>query len=341
VPTLVSPAPGASVVDDPGFIEINWADTGAGVNATTYSIDDVTITGVDVDVIFQPDINNPSRVQYFYDRDGEFLPTGNITVTLPGGKVFDRAGNANAALSPSPTFRLLLNLEAGVNVSTPLGTPAALSGASFRYDGLHSALTLTVDWDDGTAVQTVALAGTSGGGPINASHNYAVFGVYEPVLRLRDTLGREMTDTITVAVTGTCRWQNPLTRLDVNGDTVISPLDAVLVINDLNARGPRPLPNPPVAPDVPPPFLDVDCNGGVFPADAVEVINALNSGTGGEGELNDAFDQIFAAEAHSPTSSAPTSSTPTFSAPLAGPDYLSALAWLDGEECSAKKVRAR
>lgn len=80
-------------------------------------------------------------------------------------------------------------------------------------------------------------------------------------------------------------WQNPQKPLDVSNDSFVSPIDALLIINDLKFHGIRKLPNPPQAPLLPPPYLDVSGDGFVSPADALLIINALNGGSGeGEGE---------------------------------------------------------
>lgn len=71
-------------------------------------------------------------------------------------------------------------------------------------------------------------------------------------------------------------WQNSQFPEDVSNDGIVAPIDALLVINDLNQLGARPLP-PPVDPNVPPPFLDVDGDGFVAPLDALRVINYLNN----------------------------------------------------------------
>jgi hypothetical protein len=76
-------------------------------------------------------------------------------------------------------------------------------------------------------------------------------------------------------------WQNSENRFDVDADHRITPLDALLVIIDLNATGPRQLNNPPSAGD-PPRFIDVNGDGMLTPLDALAVIIRLNSGGNGE-----------------------------------------------------------
>jgi hypothetical protein len=78
---------------------------------------------------------------------------------------------------------------------------------------------------------------------------------------------------------------------DVNADGIVSPLDAVLVINNLNARGPYSLPVL-AGGTAAPLFLDVSGDGDVTPLDALLLIITLNAGGGGEGEASgDAFSE--------------------------------------------------
>ncbi len=80
-------------------------------------------------------------------------------------------------------------------------------------------------------------------------------------------------------------WQNPNNRFDVNNDGSIAPIDALLVINDVNEKGARAL----TETDSRPPFIDVDGGGNVAPIDVLHVINAIEavfaSGESAEGEL--------------------------------------------------------
>ena len=74
-------------------------------------------------------------------------------------------------------------------------------------------------------------------------------------------------------------WQNPLNRLDVSDNGVVTPFDALTVINELSLRriggGTGRLPPRPA--DWPPgELVDADGSGTVSPFDALLVINALN-----------------------------------------------------------------
>ncbi len=80
-------------------------------------------------------------------------------------------------------------------------------------------------------------------------------------------------------------WNNALNVYDVNADRRVSPIDALLVINFLNAgyRGVLPTPKPGELP--PPPYVDVNADDVLSPIDALLVINYLNKQTAAaEGE---------------------------------------------------------
>lgn len=83
-------------------------------------------------------------------------------------------------------------------------------------------------------------------------------------------------------------WHNPQLPADVNGDTAVTPLDALIIINELNRSGSHALPAPPAPPFMPPPYLDANGDNFVYPVDALIVINYLNAHRGqGEGERSD------------------------------------------------------
>ena len=79
-------------------------------------------------------------------------------------------------------------------------------------------------------------------------------------------------------------WTNPVNRLDVNVDESVSAVDALQVINALNAGQGGVLQVPPAADDRPPPLLDVTGDNMLSPRDALVIINYLTRDGSGEGE---------------------------------------------------------
>ncbi len=81
--------------------------------------------------------------------------------------------------------------------------------------------------------------------------------------------------------------QNPSQALDVSGDLVVTPLDVLLIINELNAASPSRTSW----------FFDTSGDGLLTPLDALLVVNMLNTQAngGGEGEMPPEFltDQAF------------------------------------------------
>jgi Dockerin type I domain len=67
-------------------------------------------------------------------------------------------------------------------------------------------------------------------------------------------------------------WQNPRNRFNVNDDEEITPLDALIVIDDLSRRGSRDLVGTsPVAP----PYIDVSGDNQVSPLDVLLIVDVL------------------------------------------------------------------
>lgn len=93
-------------------------------------------------------------------------------------------------------------------------------------------------------------------------------------------------------------FQNPLQRFDVNADFYVTAIDALILINDLNRRGPRALN---VLTDFAPPYYDVNGDFNLNVLDPLAVINYLNSlqfggapgGAAGEGESLTDEDQLI------------------------------------------------
>ncbi len=71
--------------------------------------------------------------------------------------------------------------------------------------------------------------------------------------------------------------QNSWAAKDVNNDLRITPIDALVVLNELNRSGARDLSAEPVQPSR---FIDVNGDNRISPLDALQVINSLNRGAG-------------------------------------------------------------
>ncbi|MFO1065984.1 MAG: dockerin type I domain-containing protein, partial [Pirellulales bacterium] len=94
------------------------------------------------------------------------------------------------------------------------------------------------------------------------------------------TLGQVTNDVDFAFKAAVSDWQNPRNRFDVSNDGFVTPMDALILINELNQRGPHSL----LPSDVPPPYFDVSGDGYISPLDALLVINYLNNSVGGSGE---------------------------------------------------------
>jgi large repetitive protein len=85
---------------------------------------------------------------------------------------------------------------------------------------------------------------------------------------------------VDITVSPSSTFQNPRNPRDVNDDGVVSPIDALLLINYINANGTHTLTDP--LPGIP--FPDTNGDGSISPVDPLGVINELNAQSNGEGE---------------------------------------------------------
>ncbi len=121
-------------------------------------------------------------------------------------------------------------------------------------------------------------------------------------------------------------WQNPTNPLDVNSDGLVTPLDALMVINYINLVGAGVLPQPNEG-ALPPPFVDVAGSGEVAPLDVLLVINHLNRQEDAEGEeISDSTATGVATNLQQPTDS------DTATIPLESPHPSVNAVWLNTTE---------
>jgi hypothetical protein len=89
---------------------------------------------------------------------------------------------------------------------------------------------------------------------------------------------------ISIGINTVHSFHNSILPTDVNDDGVVTPNDAIIVINSINNGGSYLLSE---SREVDQPFLDTDRDGYLAPKDALWIINALNANTQGEGEYFD------------------------------------------------------
>jgi hypothetical protein len=88
-------------------------------------------------------------------------------------------------------------------------------------------------------------------------------------LEPRFAMDGDCVDNVDVCVSPASDSQNALIAEDVNQDGVVTPIDALIVINELNKNGPRPV-------EAVSHTVDVNGDGYVTPLDSLVVINELN-----------------------------------------------------------------
>ncbi len=86
---------------------------------------------------------------------------------------------------------------------------------------------------------------------------------------------------LTVHLAGLHPWQNPVNSLDTNNSETVTPLDVLLGINWINARGSGTLPLPPTPTNSPDGnFIDSNGDDKITPADLLLPINFINARVG-------------------------------------------------------------
>ena len=93
---------------------------------------------------------------------------------------------------------------------------------------------------------------------------------------------------VTIRVTNSLH-QNPSNNLDVDADGFVSPIDVLILVNDINFNGVRTLSS--TLPT--PPYLDPNGDGSIGPLDVLSVINFINNrGNAGAGEGEGAMELL-------------------------------------------------
>ena len=242
--------------------------------------------------------SDPAAATFGWQLDGAATIAGGQAVLSEGADVF--AGVSQTFLIPAnSTLKFTL---VDVNLNTEAGHPPDAFEVALTDAETGARLIATIVELTGTdAVLNVQSSGTTYFGETTGIDESPASGdtvsFDEPMvvsIDLQGALGRQavlhfgvlgfgaadssvvIDDVILIAQT----WQNPVEPLDVNDNGLIEPVDALLVINELNLpmiSEPFDGLLPPIVPPVgPPPFFDVDGDGHVTPTDAIRIINFHN-----------------------------------------------------------------
>lgn len=212
-------------------------------------------------------------------------PTSGMAV---GSNVYADNGNfsgrvrvINGSEQGTRAFQIVVsNVAPSIQAfESPTGRAETTIGFSttFTDPGAADTHVAVIGWGDGTPQQSLTVNSTDRS--VSGQHTYSQPGTYQAVLGVRDDDGGTATYEFSVVVTAPPRgdWQNVINPADVNNNSVIDPLDALLVINELNDR----VLSDPVTGLLPPApgnlseFVDVTGDDIVAPQDALLVINQL------------------------------------------------------------------
>ena len=230
----------------------------------------------------------------------EILPSFGTAIVNPDGTIAYRpsAGfrgtdsftyrvrDVLGAVSNEATVRILVNdapVAVGDQAFTSRNLPVNVNvlGNDFDPDGTLDTTSVTVVTAPSAAQGTVQVLSN---GQIRFTPATDFVGEASFSYTVRDNVGTTSNVAQVRVTVISSAWQNQSNRFDVNNDTFVSAIDALIIINRLNQNnGSFPL-IPGVSPP-PAPFLDVNGDNFVTSQDALNVINELNRRSGsGEGE---------------------------------------------------------
>jgi hypothetical protein len=226
----------------------------------------------------------------FVNAGTYFIAVSNSTNILydPSTGNGDVAGGANATGSYRLTLHVLsTTLDVSINAQSIPEHNGSATGTVFRTNAdLSAALVVGLQSSDASSVSVPAsiiipAGATSANFSIVAIQDHIVTGT--KLVNISATANGFSAGTASIRITDSdSLWHNSANPFDVDGDSSVSPLDVLSIVNFLNLNG-----SGPVNLTSPPPFLDVDSDNFVSALDALAVINYLNAQSmgGGEGEF--------------------------------------------------------
>jgi hypothetical protein len=208
---------------------------------------------------------------------------------------------------PTPTPSVILSIstvalaeEGGRAIVT--ATRSTPSSGALRVNlGFTGTATFNTDYFPSTTSITIPAGSQAASMLLNTRQDFLVEGPETVVIQVLSVIGgsgagQQVTATIsdddfagfpgsvTIDTAMARPWFNRVRPLDVNNSGDVAPLDALAVINYLNAGLPTAIPLTAAIGGLG--YLDTDANNEVSPLDALLVINALNAGLAFDGEAS-------------------------------------------------------
>ncbi|MEZ6088786.1 MAG: dockerin type I domain-containing protein [Pirellulaceae bacterium] len=254
-----------------------------------------------------------------------FAPASTIQVFVEGSEVVVRRNGSEISRTPvasagtidisgTETFDLLelgdlgslslaANLTGAVDTLRPFANNQSLDLTSLRANGTLESIEHVNLTGRGTNTLRLTAADL-----VELSSSKTLVVQTDPADQLNVDSGFRITETIVGAgqlhviatlgeaalqVTGS-RWTNPLNRFDINASGTVTPLDALVILNQLARRtfmeSNSQLVDPSTLDEFPGFFFDTSANNVLTPLDALQILNFLNrGGTSSSGEAPSAL----------------------------------------------------
>ncbi|MBT4694839.1 MAG: hypothetical protein HOB73_16005, partial [Planctomycetaceae bacterium] len=249
-------------------------------------------------------LTGPTSISYASpDSTGtiQFTPVANlsgiasITVTVTDGGLDTNLATTDDNAVTTESFEVeVLAINDPPTIDPIEDASVTEDGATFSIDltgitaGLSETqpLTVTLETDNPSLFSTITLdyvsaasTGTIHLTPTTQASGSATFTVTVTDGGLDNDLSTpadndSASEVFDVSVTPAFPWHNYNLPLDVNGDNAVSPIDVLIIIQEINRNGSYELPTP--RSELAPPFYDVDRDGWITPSDALQIINYLN-----------------------------------------------------------------
>jgi hypothetical protein len=218
-------------------ITVTTIDGGLDANLATTADNAVTTELFDIDVIA---INDPPTVD----------PIDDVTVA-----------------EESVTFTIdFTGITAGLGETQPLAV-------TIENDNTNLFSAIALDYSSVDTIGTIHLTpSTEASGMATFTLTVTDGGLDNDLATTSDNTS--VSEVFDVSITPAFPWHNYNLPLDVNGDNAASPIDVLMIIQEINSNGSYELPTP--RSELTPPFYDVDRDGWITPSDALHIINYLN-----------------------------------------------------------------